>query len=476
MFDFTTIPSTSKVLSVYASVVTSIMIFRTMANQLIPHRTQDYIFSRLQYILAYLISSPQQLMTIVVDEETDFQRNEIFDASQIYLRSKLITHSSSVDRVKVTKTARDKNLLLGFEKDQEIIDFFRGIQLKWKLVYEEHKNDSSRNRYNDEESRWFELSFDKKHKDVVLYSYLSDVVEKSKALIEEKRVVKLYSRGKSINLEHPATFDKLAMDPELKRALIDDLDRFVKRKEFYKRVGKAWKRGYLLYGPPGTGKSSLIAAMANHLRFDIYDIELTGLRNNSGLKDLLVWTTNRSIIVIEDIDCSIEMNDRGQKEGRSSDDNQLLTLSGLLNFIDGLWSSCGDERIIVFTTNYKDRLDPALLRPGRMDMHIHMSYCTPSSFRLLASNYFGICDHRLFKEIERLIEEVEVTPAEVAEELMKSDDVDVNLHGLINFIHRKNKEREGVKVHEKVNDDEERVDRNEGEEGQKEEMLEMKTK
>ena len=53
-----------------------------------------------------------------------------------------------------------------------------------------------------------------------------------------------------------------------------------------------------------------------------------------------------------------------------------FTLSGLLNMIDGLWSSCGDERIIVFTTNHKDRLDPALLRPGRMDLHVHMSYCT----------------------------------------------------------------------------------------------------
>ncbi|KAI3849094.1 hypothetical protein MKW98_029019, partial [Papaver atlanticum] len=52
-----------------------------------------------------------------------------------------------------------------------------------------------------------------------------------------------------------------------------------------------------------------------------------------------------------------------------------MTISGLLNLIDGLWSSCGDERIIIFTTNHKEK--PSLLRPGRMDMHIHMSYCTP---------------------------------------------------------------------------------------------------
>lgn len=116
-----------------------------------------------------------------------------------------------------------------------------------------------------------------------------------------------------------------------------------------------------------------------------------------------------------------------------------LTLSGLLNFIDGLWSSCGDERIIIFTTNHKDRLDPALLRPGRMDMHIHMSYCNPQGFKLLASNYLRISGyhHHLFGEIEGLLKDTEVTPAQVAEELMKSEDADTALEGLVKLLKRK---------------------------------------
>ncbi|KAL6222307.1 hypothetical protein ACLB2K_005699 [Fragaria x ananassa] len=144
------------------------------------------------------------------------------------------------------------------------------------------------------------------------------------------------------------------MEPELKRTILEDLDRFVRRKNFYRKVGKAWKRGYLLHGPPGTGKSSLVAAMANYLKFDIYDLELASVRGNYQLRNVLLSTTNRSI---------------------------LVTLSGLLNFIDSLWPSCGDERIIVFTTNHKDKLDPVLLRPGRMDLHIHLSYCTPNGFK-----------------------------------------------------------------------------------------------
>lgn len=125
-----------------------------------------------------------------------------------------------------------------------------------------------------------------------------------------------------------------------------------------------------------------------------------------------------------------------------------VTLSGLLNFIDGLWSSCGDERIIIFTTNHKERLDPALLRPGRMDVHVHMSYCTPCGFRLLASNYLGIKDHALFPEIEQQIKSTEVTPAEVAEELIKSDDPEVALKGLIEFLKVKKKENEEAKAKE----------------------------
>ena len=115
-----------------------------------------------------------------------------------------------------------------------------------------------------------------------------------------------------------------------------------------------------------------------------------------------------------------------------------LKLSGLLNFVDGLWSSCGDERIIVFTTSQTERLDPALLRPGRMDMHIHMSYCTPHGFRVLASNYLGVNgNHRLFGEIESLIEDTEVTPARVAGELMASEDSDIALEGLVKLLKRK---------------------------------------
>jgi mitochondrial chaperone BCS1 len=150
------------------------------------------------------------------------------------------------------------------------------------------------------------------------------------------KTLKLYTNNEDemwspVKLRHPATFDAVAMDDKKKNALINDLSRFVQRKEYYKRIGKAWKRGYLLYGPPGTGKSTLIAAMANFLRFDIYDLELTEVKSNAMLRSLLINTTSRSILVIEDIDCSVELKQRDEEkkskpkeEGPSNDDESKV--------------------------------------------------------------------------------------------------------------------------------------------------------
>ncbi|GJM98646.1 hypothetical protein PR202_ga15675 [Eleusine coracana subsp. coracana] len=102
---------------------------------------------------------------------------------------------------------------------------------------------------------------------------------------------------------HPTTFDTLAMDPRLKESVVADLDHFLGRREYYRQIGRAWKRGYLLCGPPGTGKSSLVAAMANLLRFNLYDLDLSAAHSNSTLQWLHTYLPSKSILVIEDIDC-----------------------------------------------------------------------------------------------------------------------------------------------------------------------------
>ncbi|XP_059293159.1 AAA-ATPase At5g17760-like [Lycium ferocissimum] len=453
MMSLSGMPSASSIFQAYASMSASITIFKTMLNQMVPHQVQQYIVFKIR---SYFRPNSSDDVTLVIDERDGMGINEVYNAAETYLSTRI---SPEIQRFKISKRPKDTNVNVKFGNCGKISDSFEGIELVWKFVQEPGKNTISRFRDGDGdgggscEKRYFELSFYKEHKDKILNCYIPLVINKAKDVCNNKKVVKLHalnsshsynpSTWDSVNLEHPSTFDTIALEPSLKKTIIEDLDRFLKRKEFYRRVGKAWKRGYLLYGPPGTGKSSLIAAIANYLKFDIYDLEFSNIKRDSDLRRLLLSTKNRSILVIEDIDCGVELPDRTENgtiystNDRSRDSE--LTLSGLLNFIDGLWSSCGDERVIIFTTNHKERLDPALLRPGRMDMHIHMSYLTSESFKVLATNYLEISDpnYRGFKEVQELIEGVQITPAEVAEQFMKSEDPDVCIEGLVKFLKRK---------------------------------------
>ncbi|KAI3808428.1 hypothetical protein L1987_24379 [Smallanthus sonchifolius] len=424
------IAGAKSLVSTIGSVAATVMVIRSVAGNFLPPEFRDY----LNFALRNFINKLSGQLTMVIYEYDGFRENEIYNATQLYLADKI---SPEIHRLKVTKNPRETNIKVAMELNESFTDVYNGIKFQWCFV---SKKTPSLIFYNNEEEgsstksdqRSLELTFHRKHRDLAVNEYLPFILNDAKTRKHLEKTVKLFtvdsshlSVWKSVSLDHPAKFATLAMDTDVKEMVMKDLDMFVERGEFYRRAGKAWKRGYLLYRPPGTGKSSLIAAMANYLNFDIYDLELTDIRSNSELRRLVVATANRSILV-EDIDCSMELHDRA--------DAAPVTLSGFLNFIDGLWSSCGDEKIIIFTTNRKEKLDPTLLRPGRMDVHINMSYCTPCGFQLLASNYLGITQHDRFDEIMGLIGKVEITPAEVAEQLLKDGDPDIALGGLIEVL------------------------------------------
>ncbi|XP_050228219.1 AAA-ATPase At3g50940-like [Mercurialis annua] len=411
------------------SVLASIAILRSSINDFVPPEVRNYILEFTRRFSSEL--------TVVVKESHEGSTNHLFNALATYLGSSASTNSTPPPRVVVGKSESMKTLTYGLDKNSEITDIYDGVPMKWCYYIDV-------NSALHFELRWYQLRFHKRFAELVKNKYLPYILETAKRIQDVNKVVKFYTtRGgrdgwssKGIKLDHPMTFETLAMDGEMKQQVMDDVDNFIKGKEYYKKIGKVWKRGYLLYGPPGTGKSSLIAAMANYLNFNIYSLNLSAITSDSALENLLLHMSNRSILVVEDIDCSVMLHNRQAQDHHPSDSSRLpqVTLSGLLNAIDGLLSCCGDERIIVFTTNYKDRIDPALLRAGRMDMHICLSYCTFSTFKQLASSYLGISDHRLFSCIEKLIKEVQVSPADVAGQLMKTKDAKSSLNGLIRFL------------------------------------------
>ncbi|XP_059443268.1 AAA-ATPase At3g28580-like [Corylus avellana] len=388
------------------------------------------------------------------------RRSSAYAAVEAYLNA---ATSKSAKRLKAETTGKDSSsLTLSIDEHETVTDEFEGVNVWWvsnKIVSQSR----SLSYHPAPEKRLYTITFHQKHREMITESYLKHVVSKGKEIRVRNRQRKLYTNTPAQKLssmwshmvfEHQATFETLAMEPEKKREIVEDLLTFSKSKDFYAKIGKAWKRGYLLYGPPGTGKSTMIAAMANLLNYDVYDLELSSVKDNTELKRLLIETTNKSIIVIEDIDCSIDLTGQRKKKTEKSADDQnenlskkiakkeakeegsgsKVTLSGLLNFIDGLWSACGGERLIVFTTNYVEKLDPALIRRGRMDKHIELSFCSYEGFKVFAKNYLDLDMHPMFDAVQSLMGETKITPADVAENLMPKSPVEEAEKCLSNLI------------------------------------------
>ncbi|KAM7508076.1 hypothetical protein LguiA_018529 [Lonicera macranthoides] len=364
-------------------------------------------------------------------------RSEAHSAIETYLTA---NSSMQAKRLKADMLKNGQSLALSLDDHEEVTDEYKGVKLWWHSGTHVAKTESFSFHPTTNERRYYTLTFHKRNRELVIGPYLGHVLKEGKAIKVKNRQRKLYTNSGSwwshVVFEHPATFQTLAIEADKKQEIVDDLVTFSNSEEFYARIGRAWKRGYLLYGPPGTGKSTMIAAMANFLGYDLYDLELTAVRDNTDLRKLLIETSSKSIIVIEDIDCSVDLTGQRKKkkkekeEGEEKDPTKKkekeekesktsnVTLSGLLNFIDGLWSACKGERLIVFTTNHVEKLDPALIRRGRMDKHIELSYCSFEAFKVLAKNYLNIDSHELFVKIRGLLEEINMTPADVAENLM----------------------------------------------------------
>lgn len=170
-------------------------------------------------------------------------------------------------------------------------------------------------------------------------------------------------------------FDSVILDEDVAERILSDVEEFLNSREWYAKRGVPYRRGYLLHGPPGCGKTSYIMALAGKLEYDICQMNLS----NSALSDerlsyLLNVAPRNSIILLEDIDAAFLSREDIDTNRSAYQGLGRVTLSGILNVLDGVASS--EERLLFMTTNYPEKLDPALTRPGRVDLKAYIGYAT----------------------------------------------------------------------------------------------------
>ena len=180
-------------------------------------------------------------------------------------------------------------------------------------------------------------------------------------------------------------FESVVLDKGVSDRILGDVREFLDARTWYLDRGIPYRRGYLLYGPPGTGKTSFVQALAGQLDYNIAMLSLSqrGLTDDL-LNHLLLNVPARTIVLLEDADAAFSNRRQRDEDGYSGAN---VTYSGLLNALDGVASA--EERIIFMTTNHIDRLDDALIRPGRVDMTMQLGNASQWQMEQLWDRFYS---------------------------------------------------------------------------------------
>ena len=179
----------------------------------------------------------------------------------------------------------------------------------------------------------------------------------------------------------------VVLDTGVSETVLTDVKDFMTSQDWYKERGIPYRRGYLLHGPPGCGKTSFITALAGELEYSICVLNLSDRSmSDDRLSHRLADAPENSIILLEDIDAAFVSREDSKHLEEAYKGLNRLTFSGLLNAIDGVTSTEG--RILFMTTNYIERLDPALIRPGRVDIIQYIGYCSQQQLKQMFSRFY----------------------------------------------------------------------------------------
>jgi chaperone BCS1 len=202
--------------------------------------------------------------------------------------------------------------------------------------------------------------------------------------IEDMTIIYDWERGwDKMAQKQPRLLDSVVTDKDAGREILEDIRQFVSSKDWYVANGIPYHRGYLFYGEPGTGKTSLAMALAGELGYDLCTINLsTSTLNDEGLMRAFSAVKPKSIVLMEDIDTAF----KGRAMSNADTARVPLTFAGILNALDGVGSVEGT--ILIMTTNHVESLDPALIRPGRIDRKVYIGKATSDQAYSLFLKFF----------------------------------------------------------------------------------------
>ncbi|KAM9998682.1 hypothetical protein ACTFIY_008326 [Dictyostelium cf. discoideum] len=244
----------------------------------------------------------------------------------------------------------------------------------------------------------------------IINSILETAVEYSVTLNKDK--TKIYSLDQSstfwecIACQNKRLVDSVFLDENVSEKVVNDLTNFIHGKKWYTDTGVPYRRGYLLYGPPGSGKTSFILSMAGNFGKSISIMNMSKGIHDGNIHSIIQKCNKDTILVLEDIDAVFV-----KRKNNSAAGNDVLTFSGLLNAIDGLASS--DGRILMMTTNHLERLSPALIRPGRIDLKVKFDYASNHQIELMFKRFFDQKYHYLIDSITSKLENHQISTAQL---------------------------------------------------------------
>lgn len=230
----------------------------------------------------------------------------------------------------------------------------------------------------------------------VLWAFVNEIVDCHRKNNAARSYLYVYNDGWSyIESYVPRLLDSVVLKPGEKERLLEDIAKFRRSKQRYRSLGVPFHRGYLFCGPPGTGKTSLVSAIGEKFGMSIYAINLAHF-NDRSLVAAMNEVEQNSVILFEDIDCmksgdarpkvETPVNEAQAKAPSAKEDRNGVTLSGLLNALDGF--SAPDNVLFVMTSNQIEELDRALLRPGRIDYKLYLGPATEEQKTELYRRFF----------------------------------------------------------------------------------------